>query len=104
MKIEHGSKGQSNFLLKRSFTDAKTSSDVVTTSAVTKAEIKEAVFEILAMDDEEERHSTNHLKMVHDFAVLLEDHMQGIPEDKWHQFQIECLNLVHSYRQKNQQQ
>ena len=41
-------------------------------------------------------------KIVHDFACLLEGYMQGIPEDSWHEFQIDCLNLVHRYRQQNQ--
>ena len=41
-------------------------------------------------------------KIVHDFACLLEGHMQGISEDSWHDFQIDCLNLVHRCRQQNQ--
>ena len=41
-------------------------------------------------------------KIVHDFACLLEGHMQGILEDSWHEFQIDCLNLVHRNRQQNQ--
>ena len=41
-------------------------------------------------------------KIVHDFACLLEGHMQGISEDSWQEFQIDCLNLVHRYRQQNQ--
>ena len=41
-------------------------------------------------------------KIVHDFACLLKGHMQGISEDSWHEFQIDCLNLVNRYRQQNQ--
>ena len=43
---------------------------------------------------------TVHQKIVHDFACLLEGHMQGLPEESWHEFQIDCLNLVHRYRQR----
>ena len=45
---------------------------------------------------------TGQHKIVHDFACLLEGHMQAIPEDSWHEFQIDCLNLVHCYRQRRQ--
>ena len=41
-------------------------------------------------------------KIVHDFACLLEGHMQDISENSWHEFQIDCLNLIHRYRQQNQ--
>ncbi|KAK6174259.1 hypothetical protein SNE40_017571 [Patella caerulea] len=36
---------------------------------------------------------TGQPKIAHDFAFLLEGHMQGIPEDSWHEFHIDCLNL-----------
>jgi len=42
---------------------------------------------------------SGHRKSVHDFACLkatcmLEGNMQAIPEDSWHNFQIDCLNIV----------
>lgn len=42
---------------------------------------------------------TGQKKIVHDFACLLEGHMQKIPEESWHSFQIECLQLVHNFKQ-----
>ena len=42
---------------------------------------------------------TGQSKIVHDFACLLEGHMQKIPEESWHNFQIECLQLVNRFRQ-----
>lgn len=42
---------------------------------------------------------TGQKKIVHDFACLLEGHMQKIPEQSWHSFQIECLQLVHNFKQ-----
>jgi len=38
-------------------------------------------------------------KIVHDFACLLEDHMHGIPEESWHDFEMECLSLVQRFKQ-----
>ena len=65
-----------------------------------RIEILSEFFQILSKADSLEAiHSyTGQQKIVHDFACLLEGHMQGIPEDSWHQFQIDCLNLVHHYR------
>ena len=45
---------------------------------------------------------TGQRKTVHDFACLLEDHMQDIPEESWHNFEIECLTLVQRFRQATQ--
>ena len=83
---------------------ASTSSQVVTVP-LTTSDLREAVLQMLSKADEglERRRLTGHLKMVHDFATLLEDHMQTIPEDLWHSFQIDCLNLVQSYKQRGQQ-
>ena len=50
-----------------------------------------------------QRSLTGHAKMVHNFAALFEDHLQDIPEQSWHSFQIKCLNFVQSYRQGNEQ-
>ncbi|XP_068230355.1 pleckstrin homology domain-containing family A member 8-like isoform X2 [Palaemon carinicauda] len=41
-------------------------------------------------------------KIVHDFACLLESYMRAIPVHRWHEFQIECLNLAHRYRDESQ--
>ncbi|XP_068202920.1 uncharacterized protein [Palaemon carinicauda] len=45
---------------------------------------------------------TGQHKIVHDFACLLEDYMHAIPVHRWHEFQIECLNLAHRYRDESQ--
>ncbi|XP_054650157.1 thymocyte nuclear protein 1 [Dunckerocampus dactyliophorus] len=42
---------------------------------------------------------SGHRRIVHDFACLLEGHMLTIPENSWHNFQIECLNLVQKFKQ-----
>ncbi|XP_050724623.1 activating signal cointegrator 1 complex subunit 2 homolog [Eriocheir sinensis] len=69
---------------------------------VTHIDLSEAVRQILSKADSQgASHSyTGHQKIVHDFVCLLEGHMQGIPEESWHEFQIDCLNLVHRYRQR----
>ncbi|XP_068217050.1 uncharacterized protein [Palaemon carinicauda] len=45
---------------------------------------------------------TGQHKIVHDFSCLLESHMHAIPEDYWHELQIDCLNIIHHYRQQRQ--
>ncbi|XP_034029418.1 uncharacterized protein LOC117513267 [Thalassophryne amazonica] len=47
---------------------------------------------------------TGHSRVVHDFASLLESLMQSIPLTSWHEFQIECLNVVHKFSQQPPQQ
>ncbi|XP_068242623.1 uncharacterized protein [Palaemon carinicauda] len=41
-------------------------------------------------------------KIVHDFSCLLEGYMRAIPVHRWHEFQIECLNLTQRYRDETQ--
>eukprot|EP00745_Piridium_sociabile_P027490 TRINITY_DN44279_c0_g1_i2.p1 TRINITY_DN44279_c0_g1~~TRINITY_DN44279_c0_g1_i2.p1 ORF type:complete len:530 (+),score=134.32 TRINITY_DN44279_c0_g1_i2:421-2010(+) len=74
-------------------------------TGVTQSDLSDAVKHILSKADSlGASHSyTGQQKIVHDFACLLEGHMQGIPEDSWHEFQIDSLNLVHRYRQRQQQ-
>ncbi|XP_050699114.1 uncharacterized protein LOC126986786 [Eriocheir sinensis] len=81
---------------------ATTTAVTTTTSGVTHIDLSEAVRQILSKADSQgASHSyTGHQKIVHDFVCLLEGHMQGIPEESWHEFQIDCLNLVHRYRQR----
>ena len=90
---------KSSTLTTTSYVPAISSADV--TTSATSSDAWEAVFQMLAKTDEGARQNTltGYSKMVHDFAVLLEDHMQTIPEKNWHSFQIDCLNLVQSYRQ-----
>ena len=77
-----------------------TSAVTVTTSGVTHTDLSEAMKQILSRADAlGTSQYTGQQKIVHDFACLLEGHMQGIPEECWHDFQMECLNLVHQCRQ-----
>ena len=69
----------------------------------TTTDLREAVLQMLTKANEEMGQRSGQAKMVHDYAVQLEDHMQNIPEQSWHYFQIECLNCVQSYRQGNEQ-
>lgn len=71
---------------------------------VAHSELSEAVKQIIGKADALETQShTGQQKIVHDFACLLEGHMQSIPEESWHGFEIDCLNLAHRYRQRQQQ-
>ena len=76
-----------------------------TDNTVLTQSFSDAVKKILSKADSlGDSHSfTGHQKIIHDFACLLEGHMQAIPESKWHEFQIDCLNLVHRYKQHQQQ-
>ncbi|XP_076034198.1 uncharacterized protein LOC143020994 isoform X4 [Oratosquilla oratoria] len=81
--------------------------ETATTTAdtgVTQSDLSDAVKQILSKADSlGASHSyTGQQKIIHNFACLLEGPMQGIPEDSWHEFQIDCLNLVHCNRQQRQ--
>ena len=95
--------------LRRESSANSTSSSLVasTCSAIgaTSTDSREAVFQMLAKANEEmgQRSLTGRAKMVHDFAAVLEDHMQDIPEQSWHFFQTEGLYFVQRYRQGNEQ-
>ncbi|XP_029973467.1 uncharacterized protein LOC115407244 [Salarias fasciatus] len=80
-----------------------------TTAEVPLSDLSDALRMILARADSlGASHSCTaptpllHQKIVHDFSCLLEGHMQDIPEESWHEFQIDCLNLVHRYKQQRQ--
>ena len=96
-------------ILRRESSANSTSSSLVASACsaigATRADLREAVLQVLTKANEEmgQRFLTGHAKMVHDFAALLEDYMQDIPEQPWHSFQIECLNFEQSYRQGNEQ-
>ena len=95
--------------LRRESSANSTSSSLFATTCsaigATTTDLREAVFQMLtkANEEMEQRSLTGHAKMVHDFAALLKDHMQDIPEQSWHSFQIERLNFVQIYRQGNKQ-
>ena len=78
------------------------------TASATTSDLRDAVLHMLAKADamETQKVLTGHPKIIHDFAALLEDHMQAIPEDAWYSFQMDCLNLVqnYTYKQGGQQQ
>ena len=57
----------------------------------------------IAANDEVKQPVTVDSKKVRDFIALLEDNMSDIPVSSWPSFQIDCLNLVQSYRQGEQQ-
>lgn len=75
--------------------------NATSTTGNTPIDAREAIRQILYSPDFMNANITysGHQRIVHNFACLLEGHMQGIPEESWHNFQIDCLNLVHRYKQ-----